>query len=317
MLAPCIWPRLVLAQAEIEALRSELRAARDGEERAYEALKRLRTRSQTQTRASSRARNALVVESSSIVQHTTSNMPSPASAKMEQPSICKVAKVTTGEVTERSKSPTRGLQGEERVFSGPVTSPVSSDIIRGMLFKELQGTHERLTAAALREEQLRMQLENARQMLTIETSRSSESDDGFHRLLHTERDDLRREVAKRDRHIAELLAQLEEEQLKCARHRDVAATVQLPLPSRLSLVHACQRRAAVYEFVLLATTFRFFRDVSSHLDSLKERVLIVARAGRIVRCPVSGGGEGGDAQASGAAQRPEVMPRQCHRQPKP
>ena len=55
-LSSCIWSKLVLAQAKIEALQSELRAAREGEERAYEALKRLRTRQHSCARSSSRSR---------------------------------------------------------------------------------------------------------------------------------------------------------------------------------------------------------------------------------------------------------------------
>lgn len=243
MLAPCIWPRLVLARAEIESLRSELRAAREGEERAYEALKRLRTRTQTQTRTSSRARSMTAAD------ETSSAIPSFASTRI-QSLDCEVVQVTAGDMTA---SPAQSLQGEERVFSGPV----SPEIIRGVLFKELQEAHERLTAAALREEQLRMELENSRRMLIGYNSRSSVND-GLPRLPHPENEYLRREVAKRDGRIAELRAQLELEQLKSARHRDVAATVQ----SLFCFSHLNCAYAALSQIVLVAAHFLYLHRKS-------------------------------------------------------
>lgn len=251
MLAPCFWPRLVLAQAEIEALRLELRAARDGEERAYEALKRLRTRSRTQTRPSSRARNAIVTEELTLVpsvnQHRStdeSTMITPANqhTHLAMSSVARASDdmlapnreiATVQRFNEESNPPGQGLKKEELVFSGSG----SPDTIRSVLIRELQGTQDRLAAAALREEALRKDLENARRLMEAlegENSRLSGGDDSFCLRL-AERDGLRREIARRDGIIAELLAQLQEEQLKCARNRDVAATVRLPLQPNRSL----------------------------------------------------------------------------------
>jgi hypothetical protein len=238
MLAPCIWPRLVLAQAEIEALRSELRAARDGEERAYEALKRLRTRSRTQTRSSPRARNTMSIDDSPLMVPANQQNPPTISSLTNhnemEPSKREVGQVPKGEMPEPSIAlsfSAQGVQRDERMFSGSL----SPDSIRGVLFRELQGTQDRLAAAALREEALRTELDNARRMLAGECSRLSENDT-LYRRRHAECDDLRREVAKRDGFIAELLAHLQEEQSKSARHRDVAATVRLHLLSHLRFV---------------------------------------------------------------------------------
>ena len=184
-LAPCIWPRLVHAQAEIEALRSDLRAAREGEERAYEALKRLRTRENTRTRSSSRARM--------LVECGESKANSAASRT----------------ATDTS-SPTQGTYAKNLDKISP---------FKDANFMDLDMVEERMVALA-REGEDRKSKQECFWDITLSTT----AQESLARM-QAEHDAYRLQISDRDMKISELSTLLQEERLKSARHRDVAATV--------------------------------------------------------------------------------------------
>lgn len=185
-LAPCIWPRLVHAQAEIESLRSELRAAREGEERAYEALKRLRTRENTRTRSSSRAR--MLVENG-------------ASAAQPERSATDASSPTQDMHTKLSEN----------------ISPFKD--VHGM---DTQAIEERIAARASKGAEKLSKPEKLR--WNSDTSFDVSVQESLAQM-QADHDALYRQISERDKEISQLLSQLQEERLKTARHRDVAATV--------------------------------------------------------------------------------------------
>jgi chromosome segregation ATPase len=180
-LAPCIWPRLVHAQAEIEALRSELRAAREGEERAYEALKRLRTHENTRTRSSSRARL--------LLENGESRANSAAGAATD------------------AVSPSQGLH---TILDKNTPIKDAHSMVKEM-------AEERLALPG----EMQKSKQNLFPRNDLDTSSVQES----LIRMQEEHDVLRQQISDRDRQISELLTKLEDERLKSARHREVAATV--------------------------------------------------------------------------------------------
>lgn len=194
-ISSCVWSRLVLAQAEIEALHHELRSAKEGEERAYEALKRLRTRAHIRARSSSRPRLELQEKEVTV----SSN-------------VCQLVALDQDDRHQRAQA--------EISYSdkGHLIS------LKERLLSELQIAHERLADGARREEDLRKTLSKAQEKLAGDYW-ANVGKDNLHLAIREQVDELRGRVVDQNSTVAELRYQLEQEKIVSARHREVAATV--------------------------------------------------------------------------------------------
>ena len=192
-LSLCLCSKLTNAKSEIEELQSELHAAKEGEERAYEALKRLRTRTHNCARSSSRSRS------------------DPAD---------RIALLNSNESQI-------GLQGEITTCTtrhGSFSLLPTSNNAESALLKELHDAQERLAAGAKREEDLRTALSKAHVKLSGDHW-ATVGKDCINQALKGQLDDLQQKLVIREGKIAELSQLLEREKLMSTRHRDAAATV--------------------------------------------------------------------------------------------
>jgi hypothetical protein len=232
-LSSCVWSRLVLAQSQIESLQQELRVAREGEERAYEALKRLRTRAHARARSSPRNRP-----------------PEPRD----------------GDLAVIVASHNRDLSRREH--SVPRISEISNfDMValssfKNSLLKELQIAQERLAAGAKREEDLRNTLCKAQEKLAGDYW-ANVGKDGLQSALREQVEQLRRTVTEQTNKVAKLQLQLEQEKLVSARHRDVAATVWFLLFSMISPIRVIQP-AFQFGFDMIADSTKQVGSAAAH-----------------------------------------------------